>query len=306
YEHGGFYAVVLGETFSSRRYTVVHKLSHGGFATVWLVWDHTNREYVALKILRADQSESCEELEILQYLARLGVNLEENFICPLLDSFSFDGPNGHHLCLVFPLAGQSVDTRLFSSRPETKEERIEMARQYGRQLAHAVAFLHSVGIVHGDLTQRNILTQTSGLQIDSLDELYKRLGESSRVLADHWGPGCRFKYLVYPADLSGLPSSNKLLLTDFGQAFSIGHPPAWGLGTPTKFATPEGIYLDAASPGSDVWAIGVLLFEWWCGQPLFRGDYRDEVSWYWTAFLGKLPEAIWSQYTDRYKSFDDD
>lgn len=64
--------------------------------------------------------------------------------------------------------------------------------------------------------------------------------------------------------------------------------------------------MDAASPGSDVWAIGVLLFEWWCGQPLFRGDYRDEVSWYWTAFLGKLPEAIWSQYTDRYKSFDDD
>lgn len=101
YEHGGFYAVVLGETFSSRRYTVVHKLGHGGFATVWLVWDHTNREYVALKILRADQSESCEELEILQYLARLGVNLEENFICPLLDSFSFDGPNGHHLCLMF-------------------------------------------------------------------------------------------------------------------------------------------------------------------------------------------------------------
>ncbi|KAG4434151.1 hypothetical protein IFR05_010372 [Cadophora sp. M221] len=95
-------------------------------------------------------------------------------------------------------------TRGFLSLPETKEERIEMARQYGRQLAHAVAFLHSVGIVHGDLTQRNILTQTSGLQIDSLDELYERIGEPSRIFADRWGSGCRFKYLVRPADLSEL------------------------------------------------------------------------------------------------------
>ncbi|KAK0117610.1 hypothetical protein ONS95_011945 [Cadophora gregata] len=305
YKEGGFHGVVLGETFCNGRYTVVHKLGHGGFATVWLVWDDTLREYVALKIVRADQSDKYHELEVLQYLAGLGVNLEENFICPLLNSFSFEGPNGNHLCLVFPLAGRTVDAKLFGTRSNTKEDAIEKARQYGRQLAHAVAFLHSVGIVHADLTQRNVLTQTESLKIDSLDELYELLDKPVRIFPDRWGTGRRFKYLMYPARLRKLPSCDKLLVTDFGQAFSIGHPPTRSLGIPPAFATPEGLYLGAASPGSDIWAIGVLLFKWWCGQSLFRGDYLDEVSWYWTVYAGKLPEEMWSQYTNRYESFDE-
>lgn len=38
YRLGGSHPVVLGDTFNNR-YTVVHKLGQGGFATVWLVWD---------------------------------------------------------------------------------------------------------------------------------------------------------------------------------------------------------------------------------------------------------------------------
>ncbi|KAH6666706.1 hypothetical protein B0J14DRAFT_197517 [Halenospora varia] len=86
YKPGGLHPVVLGDVFHDR-YTVVHKLGQGGFATAWLVWDRIHNQYVALKIMRADHSENCQELKILQYLSKLDIDLAENFICPFLDQF---------------------------------------------------------------------------------------------------------------------------------------------------------------------------------------------------------------------------
>jgi hypothetical protein len=42
YAPGGFHPVVLGDTFCDGRYTIRHKLGHGGFSIVWLARD--NRE----------------------------------------------------------------------------------------------------------------------------------------------------------------------------------------------------------------------------------------------------------------------
>lgn len=148
YGPGGLHPVVLGDTFN-QRYTVVHKLGSGGLATVWLVWDQVDHRYVSLKIMRADQLELSKEVQVHQYLARLDIDLEENFICPLYDNFLHQGPNGSHICLVFPLAGDCVTQEIDRSFPYTKDQQIEQVRNYGRQLAHAVAVLHSVGIAHG-------------------------------------------------------------------------------------------------------------------------------------------------------------
>jgi serine/threonine protein kinase len=94
-------------------------------------------------------------------------------------------------------------------------------------------------------------------------------------------------------------------LVDFGEAFFINCPPPLGLGTPTRFAAPEGVFSKCASPASDVWAIGCLLYEWWSGRKLFEGENLEEISYDWTQTLGKLPEPYWSRYTRRKKYFDD-
>ncbi|PVH79353.1 kinase-like protein [Cadophora sp. DSE1049] len=257
------------EDILNQRYTIVHKLGNGGFAVVWLAWDERDTRWVSLKIVQAGQAGKCKELDFLRYLAQLGIDLEDNFICPLLDDFQIQGPNGCHVCMVFPFAGSSVFDEIDNTMPATRQERVEIARQYGRQLAHAVTLLHSVGIVHGDITAANVLTQISFRQ-SSLDELYEYTGVPERVVDRRWrtSPGC--EYLVSAASLSGLPTNGRILLIDFSEAFWIGHPPARGLGIPITSATPECLYSGAASPSSDIWAIACLLFRWWSGQHLFK------------------------------------
>ncbi|KAG6365455.1 hypothetical protein INS49_007066 [Diaporthe citri] len=53
YEPGGFHPVHLQDVYD-RRYSVVHKLGFGGFSTVWLARDSVEMQWVALKILAAE------------------------------------------------------------------------------------------------------------------------------------------------------------------------------------------------------------------------------------------------------------
>jgi hypothetical protein len=59
YEPDGFHPVHLGDVFGGR-YRVVHKLGFGGFSTVWLARDALKNCWVALKIVAARESATCE------------------------------------------------------------------------------------------------------------------------------------------------------------------------------------------------------------------------------------------------------
>lgn len=75
------------------------------------------------------------------------MQLGRRFIPKLLDEFSFDGPNGHHVCLVQEPEGGSVamsreDSVSFMFPTET-------ARSIAAQLIMGVSYLHSSGVCHG-------------------------------------------------------------------------------------------------------------------------------------------------------------
>ena len=50
YRKGGYHPVVIGETFSEGRYTVLSKLGWGHFSTVWLAFKLSDKQLYALKI----------------------------------------------------------------------------------------------------------------------------------------------------------------------------------------------------------------------------------------------------------------
>lgn len=148
YRVGGYHPTVLGDHFRDGRYEVVHKLGFGGFSTIWLARDKHMQRYVALKILVSDESSKTTERDFLRLLRDVdSPHPGQQFIPRLLDHFSFEGPNGHHLCLVQEPAGCSIagakDDSVKWMFP------VETARSIAAQLIMGLSYLHSRQVCHG-------------------------------------------------------------------------------------------------------------------------------------------------------------
>ena len=110
YRPGGYHPVLIHDLLSDGRYEVLHKIGHGGFATVWLAWDDNENRPVALDILPADSPRDCNEIKIHLHLQKQGscAELAAAGITPLLDFFEAQSANGNHVCLVLPSLGPSL------------------------------------------------------------------------------------------------------------------------------------------------------------------------------------------------------
>jgi len=145
YTAGGLHPVHLGDLLgNNNQYKVIHKLGSSGCSTVWLCRDREKEVYVALKIMIACASiDDCAELKLLGKTWDMEEAGGEHIAMPL-DHFRFDGPNGHHLCLVLPVLGPRVSEiwNIFKD-PST------VSRKIVSQLVHGLQFLHNHNICHG-------------------------------------------------------------------------------------------------------------------------------------------------------------
>jgi Protein kinase domain len=177
YRPGGYHPVRLDDQVAGR-YTIIHKLGYGGFATVWLARDTQEQKYVALKIIISNESKHAmkKDLNILKHLAKNVERPGGNFIDLPIEDFWITGPNGRHLCIVSEVAGPSIAhlTRTFEKKLEP-----EYARRMALQVTQCLAFLHSekIGVAHGDLTTSNILLELSNLDSWPQEKLLELLGE---------------------------------------------------------------------------------------------------------------------------------
>lgn len=143
YRPGGYAPIQLNDKLQER-YSIIEKLGHGSYSTIWLARDEKLSRYVAVKIGTADHSS--RETQTLEQLASCPTNdLSDRLIPPVLDRFELKGPNGTHSCLVTTPARCSIvetlkDYNLFP---------LDTARSLAAQLVIAVARVHRLGIVHG-------------------------------------------------------------------------------------------------------------------------------------------------------------
>ncbi len=152
YRRGGFHPIHLADTFEGGRYHILHKLGYGGFSTVWLARDQLLQRLVSLKVLTADTSHQQKELNMLRFLDQNAQGSpHRDTIVSILDSFTFEGPSGTHLCYVSPVKGPSIAQLLDCPGQVAGSRRLraDLAHKLAEQLASAVCFLHSLGIMHG-------------------------------------------------------------------------------------------------------------------------------------------------------------
>ncbi|KAL4804594.1 kinase-like domain-containing protein [Aspergillus unguis] len=312
YDEGGHHPVLLDDCFGdSGQYRVIHKLGNGGYANVWLcrVLNTEPTEYVALKILMADASEgNCPERLVfeLQDLAKENPSIGE-YVCLPLDHFQITGPNGSHLCIVYPLQGCEV-VPLWKQVDDPNK----MLRSLVRQAIEAMATMHRAGICHGDFRPPNILLRASGLSGMSEDEVldYLEPPRTANVLDEsgniHSNPRAP-PYLVYPVTYfpeNSSRTSDKLCVIDFGEAFKISDPPP-DLGIPFPYAAPETLFGESPSPASDIWALGCTIYEIRTGKRLFAlfEDSMDDYLGLVADMLGRFPEPWWSSWENRLNYF---
>ncbi|KAI0391879.1 kinase domain-containing protein [Xylariaceae sp. FL0594] len=276
YVAGGFHPVHLGDTFDGGRYLIVHKLGYGGFATVWLAKDSTEKTCVALKILKARHSEKYHLKSPPLLRTLLSGSSEHLSGSAELRRFFFQGPNGRHLCLVLPLLGPSV-----SSLSSYLQVRLQpwLARKAAYQVTQAVAALHRQGLCHGGEYLSNPVSRLPDHDISNVDDWVNQffpppttyMRES--LSGEPAGPEAP-RYFVKALDFLSSPFvnlvSDNIKLIDFDASFRTSAPPNAILGINRQCMAPELAVGRLGSPASDVWALACSIFCMRSGLGVFQ------------------------------------
>lgn len=148
---------------------------------------------------------------------------------------------GHAGDDVFIVLEHVNGTPLSESIPRDRGLPIETAIHYAIDIVDAVAYAHQRGIVHGDLKTSNIMIESSG-RVKILD-----FGLAVRCIEDDTTDTTRSRESICVA------------------------------GT-VPYMAPELLRGRVADPRSDIWAIGVVMFEMLAGHRPFRGATRYELA----------------------------
>jgi serine/threonine-protein kinase len=131
------------------RYDVQRELGRGGMATVFLADDLKHGRPVAIKVLHPEIAAGLGSDRFLREI-QIAARLQHPHILPLYDS----GTAGTFLYYVMPFVeGESLRDRLHREKQLSFEETLRISTE----VANALAYAHSRGVVHRDIKPENIL-----------------------------------------------------------------------------------------------------------------------------------------------------
>ncbi len=212
------------------RYRIERELGQGGMATVYLAEDVKHRRQVAVKVLRPELAAALGPERFMQEI-EIAARLQHPHILPVHDS----GEAGGFLFYVMPyVEGESLRERLLHKG----ELPIHDAVRLLIEIADALAYAHSRGVVHRDIKPENIM-------LSGRHALVTDFGVAKAV-----------------SEASG---RNKL--TTAGVA----------LGTPAYMAPEQASADPNLDQRVDIYALGVMGYELLSGSPPFTGGTPQQV-----------------------------
>jgi serine/threonine protein kinase len=228
------------------RYQVLKLIGRGGMGEVFLAEDTSLRRRVALKFLPPEMQRDPEALKRFVREARSAAALDHPYICHINEVAEAEG---REFIVMEYVEGEALRAKI-GQGPLPLAETL----QIGIEVSEALEAAHGKGIVHRDIKPENImLTKTGHAKVMDFG-LAKQVGAPAE--AEIGGP-------------------TLTLLTSEGRT----------VGTPA-YMSPEQLRLQGADARSDIWALGVTLYEMAAGGRPFQGQSGFEVS---SAILNKPP-----------------
>jgi len=231
------------------KYEVLRVLGEGGMGKVYLAHDRDLRRNVALKVLREGTSDlAARFLEEAQVMGQL----QHPNILPLLELGIAPGDRLYYTMPV--VRGQSVAELLkrIAADEEAGYGQTRLVRIF-LQVTQAVAYAHQKGVVHRDLKPANIM-----------------VGEHGEVQVLDWGLAKVLRQATVETSSEG----------DLTRGVMI-------MGTPAYMA-PEQVRGGAVDERTDVYALGVLLYELMTMTVPFSGDEVELMA----AHVAQEPEGL--------------
>src|SRR5438874_3666630 len=238
--------LLVGRTIG--HYKISKRIGTGGMGDVYLATDMTAGRRAALKLLPERFTGDAERLKRFQQEAHAVVGLNHPNI---LTIYEIGEDHSIHYIASELIEGETLRQRLDRGRMQLSE-----AIDVAIQVASALAAAHDTGIVHRDIKPENIMLRPDGYG-KVLDCGIAKLAEQEVPLA--------------------IPTDEALLLVETNLGSILGTVP---------YMSPEQACGAPVDKGTDIWSLGVVLYEMVTGHAPFIGETPREVM---TSILEKKP-----------------
>lgn len=222
---------------SVARYRIADVLGHGGMGDVYLAHDPTLNRKVALKLLPATITDNRLRVLRFQQEARAASAISHPNVAHI---YEIGEANGRHYITMEYVKGVTL-RELLNTAALDEAKTLEIAKQ----VCYALAAAHKAGVIHRDIKPENIVVTDDG-HLKVLDFGLAKLIEGVRDESEFHGT-------------SSLHTQPELLMG------------TW------QYMSPEQIRRQPVDCRTDLWSLGVVLFELLLHRRPFPGKTTSEV-----------------------------
>ncbi|MEO5894904.1 MAG: serine/threonine-protein kinase, partial [Vicinamibacterales bacterium] len=215
-------------------YEILSLIGAGGMGEVYKALDHRLDRTVAIKVLSTDTSADPDRQGRFEREAKTVASLSHPHICTLHDI-------GEHASLMF-LVMEHLEGETLARRLEKGPLSIKRVLEIGTQIADALHAAHTTGIVHRDIKPANVFVTEQG-QAKVLDFGVTKILQPTLAFTDATATRRNSDHLTMPGTVIGT----------------------------VAYMAPEQARGWETDARTDVWSLGVVLYEMIAGRMPFDG-----------------------------------